>query len=93
MHPTQKRYRTKIAVRRRYVTRTLSWNACTPSLLYKKRRQNTEVRTYLEQLLENGTKMLVNSLLRLSNQGSPDVGHGIPDSRVGIILVPVQLGD
>ena len=48
---------------------------------------------HLEQLLENGAKVLVNSLLRLSHKGSPDVGHGIPDACIGVILVPVQLGD
>ena len=49
--------------------------------------------TNLKQLLQDGTKMLVNCLLGLSHQRSPDMGHGFPNSGIRVVLVAVQLGD
>lgn len=49
--------------------------------------------THLEKLLQDGAKVLVNSLLRLGDKRPPDVRHGIPNAGIGVILVPVQFGD
>ena len=42
-------------------------------------------------LLHNSCKVLVYSLLGVVNESAPDVGHGVPHSRVGVMLVAVQL--
>ena len=36
--------------------------------------------------------MLIHSLLWLSHQSPPDMRHGVPDTCIGVILIPVQLG-
>ena len=51
----------------------------------------TCTRQYLEQFLQDSTKVLVHSLLGLWHQCPPDVRHGVPDACIGVILVPVQL--
>ena len=51
----------------------------------------TAVKSNLKQLLQNGSKVLVHSLLGFSNQRPPDVGHGVSDACIGVVLVTVQL--
>ena len=49
--------------------------------------------THLEQFGEDGYEVQVHRLLGLCHKCPPDVGHSIPHTSVGVILVAVQFGD
>ena len=50
------------------------------------------VLAYLQQLSGDGIKVLVHCLLGVIDEGPPDVNHGVPDTGIGVILIPVKLG-
>jgi hypothetical protein len=47
----------------------------------------------LRQVIYNGWQVLVNGLLVLRHDGSPDTGHGQLDSGVGVVLIAVESWD